>query len=83
VPRLCELYHGICLTTEEKARKNLSQGSQREPVGMMKKEDSLPQDFKTYIDNPRIFKKKAVKKFSYTNCFYSLNEYFDNIKNKF
>ena len=28
VPRLCELYPVICLTTEEKARKNLSQGSQ-------------------------------------------------------
>jgi len=28
VPRLGELYPGICLTTEEKARKNLSQGSQ-------------------------------------------------------
>jgi hypothetical protein len=27
VPRLGELYSGICLTTEEKARKNLSQGS--------------------------------------------------------
>ena len=27
VPRLCELYPGIYLTTEEKARKNLSQGS--------------------------------------------------------
>jgi hypothetical protein len=27
VPRLCELYSGICLTTEEKTRKNLSQGS--------------------------------------------------------
>jgi hypothetical protein len=27
VPRLkCEFYRGICLTTEEKARKNLSQG---------------------------------------------------------
>ena len=29
MPRLCELYPGICLTTEEKARKNLSQGSRR------------------------------------------------------
>jgi hypothetical protein len=29
VPRLCELYLDICLTTEEKARKNFSQGSQR------------------------------------------------------
>jgi hypothetical protein len=27
VPRLCWLYPGICLTTDEKARKNLSQGS--------------------------------------------------------
>jgi hypothetical protein len=27
VHRLCELYPGICLTTEEKARKNLSQFS--------------------------------------------------------
>ena len=26
VPRLCAFYPGICLTTEEKARKNLSQG---------------------------------------------------------
>ena len=25
VPRLCEFYPGICLITEEKARKNLSQ----------------------------------------------------------
>jgi len=26
MPCLCEFYPGICLTTEEKARKNLSQG---------------------------------------------------------
>jgi septal ring factor EnvC (AmiA/AmiB activator) len=26
VPRLCEFCPGICLTTEEKARKNLNQG---------------------------------------------------------
>jgi hypothetical protein len=38
VPRLCELYPGICLTTEEKARKNLSKGSRRVPVGTMKTE---------------------------------------------
>jgi hypothetical protein len=36
VPRLSELYPGICLTTEEKARKNLSQGSRRVPAGTMK-----------------------------------------------
>jgi len=27
MPYFCELYPGICLTTEEKAQKNLSQGS--------------------------------------------------------
>jgi len=27
VPRLCRFWPGICLTTEEKERKNLSQGS--------------------------------------------------------
>jgi hypothetical protein len=30
VPSLCELYPDICLTTERKARKNLSQGSRRD-----------------------------------------------------
>ena len=38
VPRLCDVYPGICLPTEGKARKNLTQGSQRMPVGMMKTE---------------------------------------------
>jgi hypothetical protein len=33
VLRLCGLYPGICLTTQEKARKNLSQGSRRVPAG--------------------------------------------------
>jgi hypothetical protein len=36
VPRLCGFYPGICLTTEEKARKNLSHGSRRVPAGTMK-----------------------------------------------
>jgi len=38
VPRLCDVYPGICLTTEEKARKNLSQSSRKMPVGTMKTE---------------------------------------------
>jgi len=37
VPGLCELYPGICLTTDEKARKNLSQGNRRVPFGATKK----------------------------------------------
>ena len=36
VPRLCGFYPGIWLTTEEKAQKNLSQGSQRVLAGTMK-----------------------------------------------
>jgi hypothetical protein len=35
VPHLCELYPAICLTAEEKARKNLSQGSRRVAAGTM------------------------------------------------
>ena len=38
MPRLCELYPGICLTTEEKAQKKLRQGSRRVPVGTMQTE---------------------------------------------
>jgi hypothetical protein len=38
VPRLYELYPDICLRTEEKARKNLSQGSRRVAAGTMKTE---------------------------------------------
>jgi hypothetical protein len=30
VPSLCEFYPGICLTTEEKAPKNLRQGTRRD-----------------------------------------------------
>jgi len=35
VPRLCELCPGICLTTEEKAQRNLSQGCRRVPADTM------------------------------------------------
>jgi len=38
VPRLCELYPGICLTTEETARKDLSQDSRRVAAGTLKTE---------------------------------------------
>ena len=34
---LCKFYPGICLTTEEKARKNLSQGSRRVLVYILPK----------------------------------------------
>jgi len=41
VPPLCEIYPGICLTTEEKAWKNLSQGSRRMPDGKEYTEQSI------------------------------------------
>ena len=41
---------------------------------------NIPRDVKTYIDNPRTFK-KAVRKFLSTNSFYLLNEYYDNNNN--
>jgi len=50
MPRLCELYPGICLTTEEKAQKYLSRGSRRVPVGTMKTEyteQNMPNNKKT------------------------------------
>jgi len=34
VLRLCEVYPGMYLTTEEKARENVGQGSHRMPVGI-------------------------------------------------
>jgi len=37
VPRVCMFYLGICLTTEEKAGKNLSQGSRRVPAYILPK----------------------------------------------
>jgi len=44
VPRLCEFYPGIYLTIDEKARKNLSQGSRRVLVYILPK----PTHYKTY-----------------------------------
>jgi len=32
VPHLCEFYPGICLTTEEKARKKISQGKKNKTI---------------------------------------------------
>ena len=49
VPRLCELFPGICLTTEEKARENLSQGNRRVPAGTM--ETEYAEQSTTYVTN--------------------------------
>ena len=71
VPRLCKLYPGICLTTEEKARKNLSQGSRRMPDGTMKTEyteQSIHNNNNKHYNKIKVFylatdaKKKCFKK---------------------
>ena len=41
MPRLCEFYDGICLTTEEKARKNLSQGKKNLSQGVVYSQDTV------------------------------------------
>jgi uncharacterized membrane protein YvbJ len=51
VPRLCEFYPGFCLTTEEKARINLSQGKKN--LSQVKKNLSQSTDFQTLdLTNP-------------------------------
>ena len=52
MPRLGELYPGICLTTEEKARKNLSQGSRRVLVYILLKRTR----YKTHTYTPTHYK---------------------------
>jgi len=57
VPRLYEIYPGICLTTEEKARKNLSQGKKN--LSQIKKnlshstKTSVTVQYKYYHKNPQ------------------------------
>jgi len=58
VPRHCEFYPGICLTTEEKARKNLSQGKKN--LSQVKKNLSQSQylqvQYTYYQKHPHITK---------------------------
>jgi hypothetical protein len=48
VPGLGEFYPGICLTTEEKARKNLSQGSRRVLVDILPKHPHITKPTHTH-----------------------------------
>ena len=47
VPRLCEFYPGICLRTEEKVRKNLSQGKKNLSQSTVHILPKLPIHYKT------------------------------------
>jgi hypothetical protein len=48
VPRLCDLHPGICLTTEEKGRKSLSQGSRRVLVYILPKHPHITKPTHTH-----------------------------------
>ena len=48
VPRLCEFYPGNCLTTEEKARKTLSQGKKNLSQGTVYILPKTPTRYKSY-----------------------------------
>ena len=74
MPRLCEFYPGICLTTEEKARKNLSQGKKN--LSQVKKNLSqstvyilpkTPTHYKT-LTNTHITKPPHTHTRAYTHC---------------
>ena len=61
MPRLCEVCPGICLTTEKKARKNLSQG--KKTLSQVKKNFSQsttePQSEYSCKANARVYLAKA------------------------
>ena len=61
MPRLCELYPGICLTTEENARKNLSQGSRRMPVSKEYTEQKTTLKFDYVNDKVKFTLVQAMK----------------------
>ena len=58
-PVFCELYPGISLTTDEKARKNLNQGNRRVPVVVVVVVAAAAADdddaAAAAADNPRVF----------------------------
>jgi len=55
LPRLCEFYPGICLTTEEKASKNLCQGKKnlsQSTVYILPKHPHITKPSHTHIRKP-------------------------------
>ena len=58
MPRLCEFYPGICLTNEEKARQNLSQGKKKlsqSTVNILPKHPHITKPSQTQtLQNPHI-----------------------------
>ena len=65
MPRLCWFYPGICLTTEEEAWKNLSQGSKRREVSWP---TSRLLDLKKKFRRKMFFHKIITKQALYEGC---------------
>ena len=70
VPRLCECNPGICLTTEEKARKNLSQGRRRVLVYILHITKTS-----TQLQNPNIHTHAHITKPTHTHTHTLQNPY--------
>jgi hypothetical protein len=69
VPRLCEFYPGLCLTTEEKPRKNLSQGKKN--LSQVKKKLRVQYTYyqNTYIlQNPHKHTHYKTHTYTYTHA---------------
>ena len=61
VPRICEFYPGICLTTEKKAWRNLSQGSRRVLAYILPKHTRCKTRTYTHPHITKHFKTTAVQ----------------------
>jgi hypothetical protein len=76
VPRLCEFFPGICLTTEEKARKNLSQGMKN--LSQVKKK--LKVQYTYYQKHPHITKPTHTHTRAHTHTHTHTHTIQNNIK---
>jgi len=61
MPRLCKVHPGICLTTEGKAQKNLSQDSRRMPVSKEYTEQKTTLKFDYVNDKVKFTLVQAMK----------------------
>jgi len=61
VPCFCKFYPGICLTTEEKSQKNLSQGSRRVLVYILPKRTHYKTHTYTHPHITKQFKTTTVQ----------------------
>jgi len=93
MPRLCEFYPGICLTTEEKSRKNLNQGKKnlsqvkknlsQSTVYIYQNTHTLQNPHKTHtLQNPYIHAHTHTHTHTHITKQYSVNSVLKNTRTK-